>query len=149
MSLDEMRYTLLDRLGRIEAILNPPKIAKVVFIVTIGGLRVEASRMQLKVTSKLPMSLQLVDKFGNVAIVDGAPVWVLTNPALGSLVVAADGLSAELTPTGPLGSFAVQVAADADLGEGIKTISGELPIELLSGDAVTVQIVAGTPIPQA
>lgn len=146
-SIDETRYAIFDRIDRIEAILFPPGVAQIFFMTTIGGMRLEISYMQLKVTNKLPLSLKLVDKFGNPAPVDGAPVWSLTNPALGTLNVAADGMSAELVPAGPLGSFSVQVSADADLGEGVKTIFGELPIDLIGGDAVSVVIEAGTPVP--
>lgn len=118
-----------------------------VFTTTIGGMRLEISYMQLKVSNKLPLSIKLVDKFGNPAAVDGAPVWTLTNPALGSLVVAEGGLSAEFIPAGAVGSLVVQVSADADLGEGVKTIFGELPVDLLAGDAVSVVIEAGEPVP--
>jgi len=102
--------------------------------------------MQLKVTNKLPLSLKLIDKFGNDARVDGLPLWALTNPAMGVLAVATDGMSAVLTPAGVLGSFAVQVSADADMGEGVKVIVGNLPLDLLPGDATEIQIVSGEPI---
>lgn len=146
VSFDEIRFLLIDRLDRLEAILNPPRIAKVVFVVTIGGMKLEITEMQLKVTNKLPLSLKLVDKFGNEAWIDGLPLWALTNPAMGSLAVATDGMSAVLTPVGVLGSFAVQVSADADMGEGVKVIIGNLPIDLLPGDATEIQIVSGEPI---
>jgi hypothetical protein len=146
-SIDETRYAVLDRLDCIEAILCPPRVAKMIFVVTIGGIALEVSRMQLKVTNKLPLSIKLVDKFGNTAPVDGVPQWALSNPGLGSLVVAADGMSAEMTPTGPLGSFLIQVSADADMGSGVTPIFGELPIDLIGGDAVSIQIVAGEPVP--
>jgi hypothetical protein len=147
-SIDETRYAICDRLAHIEAFLCPPRrVVKMVFATTIGGMKMEISYMQLKVSNKLPLSIKLVDKFGNPAVVDGAPVWALTNPALGSLVVAEGGLSAEFIPAGAVGSLTVQVSADADLGEGVKTIFGELPIDLLAGDAVNVVIEAGAPVP--
>lgn len=103
--------------------------------------------MFLKVSDSLPLSIEIKDKFGNMAKVDGAPAWAVTDASLATVEVAADGLSAVLKPVGAVGSFKVQVSADADLGEGVKAILGELDIELLSGEAVAVALVAGQAIP--
>ncbi len=102
--------------------------------------------MDLKITQKAPLSIAIQDKAGNPAKVDGAPVWSLTDPSLGTLVASDDGMSAELTPTGPLGSAVIQVNADADLGEGVKTILGELPVTFVGGEAISISISAGSPV---
>lgn len=102
--------------------------------------------MFLKITQKLPLSVEFQDKLGNPAKVDGAPVWAVSDETLATLSVAADGMSAELVPTGAIGEFKVQVSADADLGEGVKSILGELAIELLPAEAVSVAIKAGEPV---
>lgn len=102
--------------------------------------------MKLKVTQTLPLSIKPVDAKGNPATVDGAPQWSVSDPTLATITPAADGLSAVLVPLGPLGSLAVQVSADGDLGEGVKTIVGTAAVDLIGGDAVSVEIVAGTPI---
>ena len=146
VSFDEIRFLIVDRLDRIEDILRLPRITKIRFATTMCGMKLEITEMQLKVTNKLPLSLKLIDKFGNDARVDGLPLWALTNPAMGVLAVATDGMSAVLTPAGVLGSFAVQVSADADMGEGVKVIVGNLPIDLLPGDATEIQFVSGEPI---
>lgn len=101
--------------------------------------------MVLKVSQKLPLSIAIVDKGGNPAKVDGAPAWSLTDPSLGALAVAEDGMSAELTPSGVIGACQIQVSVDADLGEGVKPLIGELPVEFVAGDAATVSIAAGIP----
>lgn len=101
--------------------------------------------MNLKVSQKVKLVLEIKDKGGNPALVDGAPLWSLTDPSLGDVVPAEDGLSAVLTPKGGLGSCVVQVSADADLGEGKKDILGELPVDFLAGDAAVISISAGTP----
>jgi hypothetical protein len=131
----------------IEGFLYPGRAVKMVFTAKLFGLKLGVRDMQLKVSFKLPLSIKLVDKFGNLAPVDGAPVWALTNPALGTLTVAEGGLSAEFVPAGVVGSLVVQVSADADLGEGVKTILGELPLDLLAGDAASIQIEAGEALP--
>lgn len=124
---------------------KPFKASRIAFFTTINGLKKEITEMFLKVNQKLPLTIEIKDKFGNAAQVDGAPAWSLTDPALGALVVDASGMSAEFTPAGTVGTLQVQVSADADLGEGVKTILGSLDLELLSGEAVTVAIAAGTP----
>jgi len=106
----------------------------------------EIKNMFLKVNQTLPLSISIKDKFGNDAKVDGAPSWALSDPSLGALTVAADGLSASLAPAGAVGAFKVQVSADADLGEGVKSILGELDVELLAGDAEVLSISAGEPV---
>lgn len=140
----DIRNTLL-RIER-QLKLPPPAVGFEFYVGEEGHQRKVEFVMNLKVSQKLPMSINPVDKFGNAAKVDGAPVWSLTDPSLGSLAVADDGMSAELTPAGAAGSCEVQVNADADLGEGVKTIVGSLPVELVAGDAVSVSIAAGSPV---
>lgn len=43
------------------------------------------------------------------------------------------------------GACQISVSADADLGEGIKTLTGVLDLEIVSGEAVSLNIIAGTP----
>jgi hypothetical protein len=98
--------------------------------------------MFAKVTQKVKISISIKDKFGNAAKVDGTPAWGLTDEALGTLAVEADGMSALLEPKGVVGALKVQVSCDADLGEGVKPILGELDVELLAGDAEVVELAA-------
>lgn len=102
-------------------------------------------KMNLKVTQSLPLSIAIQDRFGNKAPVDGIPEWSLTAPDSATLSVSADGMSAILTPSGPLVPFEVHVNADADLGAGVKSILGVLPIEMMPGDAEIIAIAAGSP----
>lgn len=102
--------------------------------------------MNLKVSQNLPCTIDIKDARGNPALVDGPPVWSVTDAALATVVAAADGMSALVSPIGPMGSFQVQVNADADLGAGVKTIVGTLDIDLVAGDASIVTIAAGAPV---
>ena len=131
-------YKVLDR-------LTPADAVRVEFYTLINGEKRKVSKMFLKVSQSLPLFVAFVDAKGNVATVDGAPAWAVSDESLATLVVAADGLSAVIMPVGPLGSFKVQVKADADLGGGVKEILGELDIELVGGEAVAVNISAGEP----
>lgn len=116
------------------------------FHTIIDGQSRKVTHMFLLITQELPVSVVFKDKLGNVAKVDGLPAWAVTDATLASLEVAADGLSAVVTPLGPVGSFKLQVSADADLGEGVKSILGELSVDLLPAEAVTVELTPGTPV---
>lgn len=137
------RSEVLDALARIETAVTPSVAASIRFFTELDGKLIEVNSMQMKVTQKIPLSIKPVDKFGNDAKLDGVPAWALSDPSKGSLAVAADGLSGEFVPAGAVGSLEIQVSGDADLGEGVVPIMGSLPVDLLPGDAVAIQVAAG------
>lgn len=136
---------LCHQVHKIILFLTPAQAERINFYAEVNGIKRKVESMFLKVTQSLPVSLSITDKKGNAAKVDGAPQWAVTDESLASLSVAEDGMSATLTPIGPLGSFSVQVKADADLGEGVKEIIGELAVELSAGDAEVIALSAGAP----
>lgn len=140
----EMGHTL----NRIEQQLKSVFAARAVeFYTWVNGQKVKlGGSMFLEAGKRLPLSIEPKDANGNAARVDGAPVWALSNEALGSLDVDAAGMSAIFTPSGMVGVTTIQVKADADLGEGVEEIFGTLDVEVLSGKAVSISITAGEPI---
>jgi hypothetical protein len=94
---------------------------------------------------KVELSISPSSAAGNPALVDGAPVWETSDPTVVTLDVATDGLSAVAVTTGKLGSARVSVTADADLGTGVKTLSGVLDVEVKASEAVSLAVSAGTP----
>lgn len=142
---DELRK-LNENLSNIYEVISPPKASIIRFYVDEGGSKRRVKHMFLKVNQSLPVTITITDKFGNAAKVDGVPAWAVTDAALASLTVADDGMSASVVPVGAVGAFKVQVSADADLGEGVKSIMGELDVELLAGDAEVISIAAGEPV---
>lgn len=102
----------------------------------------------IKPNQKLPISISIQDSRGNPARVDGIPAWSVSNPDLASVEAAADGMSALITPIGPLGSFQAKIEADADLGSGITPLIGALDCEIVAGDASIINMVAGESIDQ-
>jgi hypothetical protein len=142
----------LEKLNKnIEKIIEfqkPPAASVIRFYVDEGGITKRVVKMFLKVTEQKSVLLRIKDNFGNSASVDGLPAWALTDPALADIEPAADGMSALLKPKGQLGSCKIQVKADADLGEGVREILGELDVEFLSGEAVVLELSEGE-LPQA
>jgi alkylation response protein AidB-like acyl-CoA dehydrogenase len=96
---------------------------------------------------KVALAVAFTDRMGNPASVEGSPVWASSDPCV-EVTAAADGLSAVATTTGPLGTAQVSVSADADLGEGVKSIVGTLDIEVVAAEAANVGISAGAPEPK-
>lgn len=137
---------ILRKINRIEAEVTSLTQAHVIsFYVNIEGIKTKVDHMFLKITQALPVAVAFQDKLGNAAKVDGLPVWAVTDESLAKLEVAEDGMSVVVKPTGLVGAFKLQCKADADLGEGVKEILGELDIELLSGEAELVVLAAGEP----
>ena len=104
--------------------------------------------IQLTDSQQCELSIKPVDKKGNPAKVDGKPVWSVDNTELLSVTPSADGLSCTLAAVGPLGSGTVSVKADADLGEGVSEVVGVANVEVVAGQAVTVNIESGAPSEQ-
>ena len=73
-----------------------------------------------------------VDSKGNVAAAPATPVWSVDQPTLATITPSVDGLSATLTPVGPLGTVVVTATAGA--------VVGTASITLTAGPATTVTL---------
>jgi hypothetical protein len=95
----------------------------------------------------VPVSVDFVDRAGNPAKVDGAPVWASSDEALFTVVAAADGLTSVVTATGKLGDGVLTVTADADLGAGITPVTLTQDLTFTSDVAVAgTAVTFGTPV---
>lgn len=138
----EMRL-LNKSLRKIAEEINPSNAAQISFWVDVDGNPQRTVHMVLKVSSPTKrFSIKIGDKFRNPAQVDGAPKWSLTNESLATVVAADDGMSAMVTPLGPVGSCKIQVHADPDLTSAVADLFGEMDLDLIAGDAVSIDISA-------
>lgn len=112
---------------------------RIVFFEITGSAQKEIIMANIKVTEKKVYGFVAKDSFGNVAVVE-APLFSLSDPALGDLVASADGMSVELTPKGAVGSAELQLKCDAKIGPDELILEGKLPLEFLPGDAVTIEL---------
>ena len=78
----------------------------------------------LHTTQKVELSINPVDAKGNEARIDGTPEWASTNPSVLTVSGIQDGRLAMVVAVGVPGNATITVKADADLGPGVKTISG-------------------------
>jgi hypothetical protein len=116
-----------------------PQAARILFY-KIEGTNKEIIEMAIqKVTETKKFGFKAVDQFGNEATVEMAK-WALSEPAKGSFAVSEDGKEAVFTPAGEVGDLEIQLAVDAKIGDGEMILNGVLPLTLIAGDAVAVEI---------
>ncbi len=140
----ELLTEISDSLNLIESYLRPEGMAqRIEFYAIINGLETKVNKMNLQQGEKAKLALKIKDKGGNPAKVqDDKVAWSVSDESLGTLNVAADGMSAEYIPNGKTGSLVIQAKGDADLGEGVKEIMGEVTLDILSGEAVVFELSA-------
>lgn len=103
--------------------------------------------MILQDDRKVSLTFSALDARGNPARIDGMPVWGSSDESLLLVEASDDGMSAVVTPTGPVGIGQVSVRVDADLGAGVREVIGLLDVEVVGGEAVSIVIVPGEPEP--
>lgn len=100
----------------------------------------------LRADQKVNVSINPTDAYGNPATVDGVPAWNSSDVTKLTVAPAPDGLSAVVEAVGPAGTgIQVNVSADADLGAGVRTITGLLEVDVVGGEAAIFNITTGTP----
>lgn len=95
----------------------------------------------MQVGSRATLSVSWRDAGGNSVMVDGPTVWVSSDPSVCQVTVATGNpLIANLLAPGPIGNASIQATADADLGEGKKSVTATIAITVISGEAVGGEI---------
>lgn len=94
---------------------------------------------------KVMVTLAPTTEAGNPATLDGAPVWtVLSGDA--TLEVSEDGLSAFLVSGAADVTSQIEVTADADLGEGVVTLTDVIDLAVVQASATALGLVVDTAI---
>jgi hypothetical protein len=94
---------------------------------------------------KVLVSLAPVTAAGNPATLDGVPTWTVIEGDA-TLEVAEDGLSAYLVSGAADVNSKVEVVADADLGEGVVSLTDVIDLAVVAASASALGLVAGTAI---
>lgn len=123
----------------------PPK-----FEITIGPVvqlnrqpRERATLMLLMtVDQKTTLRISPRDSHGNVSDLDSVPAWTTSDETVLAVTPAADGLSADVTVTGTIGTAQVNVSADVRKGDEVVTKSGMLDVQVVAGETATIDISA-------
>lgn len=106
--------------------------------------------VEVKITNeqKIPVSLAPVTATGKPAKLDGAPKWSRISGD-SEVVPSSDGLSADLVSSDTPGDTVFLVEADADLGEGVETISDTITLHVEGARAANLGLVVGDAVPKA
>lgn len=94
---------------------------------------------------KVQVTLAPLTAAKNPASLDGAPVWTVTEGDA-TLDVATDGLSAFLISGAANTNSKISVSADADLGEGVVTITDVIDLAVVQAMASGLGLSVGTPV---
>lgn len=106
----------------------------------------QSTTMDIKLTNEQKVTVTLSPKTdtGKPAKLDGSPSWTVTS-GNSTLVIAEDGMSADVISSDDPGDTEIIVKADADLGEGIEEISEILRVSVSSAGAKNLGITVGPP----
>ena len=94
---------------------------------------------------KINVHVTPVTSTGKPAQIDGKPTWTVTSGE-GTLAVADDGLSCFLISSDTPGDTVVLVEADANLGEGVETISDIIQLHVQGANAANLGLRADPPV---
>lgn len=93
---------------------------------------------------KIKATLSPQTDSGKPAKLDGKPTWEVISGS-STVVVAEDGLSADLVSSDDPGDSEILVKADANLGEGVEEISDVIKLTVLGATAKNLGITLGQP----
>ena len=105
--------------------------------------------LELSVTNeqKISVTLTPVTATGKPAKLDGTPTWEVQSGS-STIVVAADGLLAELVSSDDPGDTTYLVKADADLGAGVVELADVIRLTVLGAQASSLGLTASVPVPK-
>ncbi len=138
---NEIRHTeLLAALGQ------GKKRVSLVFSVGVPKQKAKQMPLEIKITNEQQVNVTVTPRTdsGKPAKLDGSPTWTVVS-GNSQVVVADDGLSADLVSSDEPGDTIVAVKADADLGEGVEEIADTITLSVIGASAKNLGLVAGTP----
>lgn len=116
--------------------------ARTLHVLVDGEGREEKTMHTIRDNERFSCALEARSAAGNPTTVE-SPAWSTSDENLLEVTPSADGMSAVVRAKGPVGTAQLRVDADADLGEGVRQISGTLDVEVLAGDAAAIELRAG------
>ena len=106
----------------------------------------ENTMVEVTITNEQKVNVVLNPKTdsGKPAKLDGAPVWSVVSGD-STVVVAADGLSADLVSSDTPGDTTFLIDGDADLGSGKEDVQETITLHVSGANAKNLGVVVGTP----
>jgi len=110
----------------------------------------EHMAVTIKITNEQKVNVTLSPKTdsGKPAKLDGVPTWTVVNgnDTSSTVVVAPDGMSADLVSSDTPGDTTFLVDADADLGTGVEDLQETITLTVAGANAKNLGITVGTPV---
>lgn len=94
---------------------------------------------------KVQVTLAPTTAAGNAATLDGVPVWTVT-AGDATIEVSEDGLSCMLISGAADVNSKVEVTADADLGEGVVSLTDVIDLAVVPASASQLGLQVGAPV---
>lgn len=140
------KHDLEEMERRLTALLRPKTKAHFDYSIEISQKASKRMPLQLKINDEQKVNIRLnpVTPSGKPVKVDGKPEWSVADGD-STLVVADDGMSAFLVSADTPGITNYMVSADADLGEGVDTISDTIQLTVVDPQATSLGLVADPP----
>jgi hypothetical protein len=146
--VSDLRFGLdIDWDERHVCILGLPDVPKLRFALFMEeGYIVKGEGMALTLTAvqQVKVSVSAVDAKGNPAEVEDV-AFSSSDESVLTVTAEADDPTQGLAVAVAIGTAQVKVTADADIGEGVKTLTGLLDVEVVAAEAVSLSVAAGTP----
>lgn len=103
--------------------------------------------LSVNTEQKVKVTITPLSASGKPAKVDGKPTWTVTS-GVGTVQASDDGMSAFLVSGDVPGDTIVLIEADADLGEGVETISDTIQLHVQGVNAANLGLTASAPEPK-
>jgi hypothetical protein len=100
--------------------------------------------LYLKSNQNVTLTFSPLDNAGNPIAIVNIPTWDATGPAILTLTPNEDGRNCLAQSNGSMGTVKVHVYAQANMGDGVKTITDFIDIEVQDGTYVPFSITVGT-----
>jgi hypothetical protein len=137
-------------LRRLFFLVEPPQERGSTFSNPKGAIKM--ALLRLETDQQARVTLVAKDRRGRPARVDGVPAWGVEPVDVVKVEASEDGMSATVVQVGDPGTTAtLTVRADADLGEGMRELTGVLSVAIAEPEAVVVELSAEEPtdVPEA
>lgn len=128
---------------------TPPPAPRIRWRIGTPGLTpvidCETYTMRLTTEQFSVLAIGILTALGRPAPIDGAPTWASSDETVATVIPdPVDPTKAKLTAVGP-GVAQISVSVDADLGEGVRTITATGAVEVVLAEAQTLELQFGPP----
>jgi hypothetical protein len=123
---------------QIESVSPAPAELRAVFTLLIASVIVKGENMSttMQAFSLASVSVEWKDATGSPAHVDGPTTWQSSDPSVVKATVSAGNPQiCNLESFAKIGDVSIQATADADLGQGVRTVTALLAITVIGGEA--------------